>query len=219
MTKHEIAISRLEAFLEKGKNASGPANSEGPWSPADFDEIQMLAEFLGSLLPAKFHGLLQVSYEPYALRQRDLSNRLLRIMKFSYEFGLPNTEEPMHELDPVFSLKKQDRDRVLKLSTQMRKIVFQSSAFDDPHKRRLLNRVAAIEREVMQPNGRLDVILGGVSDIGDTVRKFGNDLEPLTKRIQEIRKIAQSNSKQYEQIPSPDEVKALPSPESANEEE
>ena len=110
-----------------------------------------------------------------------------------------------------------EKGRVLELSSQIRKIIFASTAFDEPHKRRLLNRIAAIENEVNQPKGKLDVILGGVSDIGDALKKFGGDLKPLSDRISEIKKITQSKSKEYAQIPAPEEQKALPAPDESDE--
>ena len=99
----------------------------------------------------------------------------------------------------------------------MRKIVFSSSIFDAPHRRRLLNRIAAIEHEVHQKQGKLDVILAGVVDVGDALGKFGDKIEPLTKRMKEVAQIARSGSKEYEQIPAPDEIKALPAPEDSDE--
>jgi len=95
----------------------------------------------------------------------------------------------------------------------MRKIIHASEAFDVPHKKRLLNRIAAIEKQVYSDKGLLDVVLGGVSDIGETLGKFGGDIKPLTDRMAEVKKITRSGSEEYKQLPEPDEVKSLPAPE------
>ncbi|UWR69593.1 hypothetical protein [Phaeobacter inhibens] len=120
---------------------------------------------------------------------------------------------PDPELLPQFELGKDDKVKVLKLCADMRKIVISTDAFDQPHKRRLLNRIAGIEFQVEQPKGLLDVIRAGVSDIGETLGKFGTDIKPLTDRMNEVAKITRSNSKEYEKIPAPEEIKQLPKPE------
>ena len=58
----------------------------------------------------------------------------------------------------------------------------------------------------------LDVICGGVSDIGETLGKFGVDIKPLTDRMTEVMQITRAGSKEYEQLPAPEEVKQLPKP-------
>lgn len=94
----------------------------------------------------------------------------------------------------------------------MRKIVLASPVFDEAHKRRLLDRITAIEKQVHQKKGRLDVVLAGVSDVGDTLKKFGTDLKPLTDRMTEIKRITQGSSTEYEAIPAPEELAKLPAP-------
>ena len=101
---------------------------------------------------------------------------------------------------------------MLSLCTEIRILIFRTKIFDEPHKLRLLNRVAAIEREIHQPKGRMDVILAGVVDVGDAAGKFGEKVKPLTDRFQEIVGVVWGKSKQYEQLPRPDDVKRLPPP-------
>ncbi|MCW1933108.1 hypothetical protein [Pararhodobacter zhoushanensis] len=115
-------------------------------------------------------------------------------------------------------MEEPERIKILDLCTAMRKIIFVSVFFDDPHKTRLLNRIAAIERETHRKKGRLDVVLGGVVDIGDALGKFGEKVEPLTKRIQEIARIARGGSREYDQIPAPEELKKLPAPDKTDSE-
>lgn len=133
----------------------------------------------------------------------------LHHLKMSQEADL----EQVEELLPTFTLEAPDQARVLKLCGDMRKIIIGTTDFDTAHKRRLLDRVAAIEKQVHQEKGMLDVVLAGVTDVGETLGKFGKDLKPLTDRMSEINKIARGGSKEYDQIPAPEEIKSLPAPE------
>lgn len=113
------------------------------------------------------------------------------------------------DLLPHFALSKLEKSRVLELCSDMRKIVYASDVFDHPHKIRIANRIAAIEAEVHKAKGLFDVILGGVADIGESLRRFGRDIKPLTDRISEVRQITQKNTPEYSQIPPPDDIKRI----------
>ncbi|MBP1804983.1 hypothetical protein [Rubellimicrobium aerolatum] len=121
-------------------------------------------------------------------------------------------ESDLLDVTPTFELNADDKARVFTLCGEMRRIILASSLFDDAHKRRLLNRINAIEKQLNQPKGLFDVILGGVSDVGEVAGKFGDDVKPLTDRIREIAGIARGRTEQYSQLPPPDEVKQLPKP-------
>ena len=216
MTREEL-LDRLYETVED--HAANPEH----FQPADLDEILLIANSIRDLVAPKFNAVAE-GYDKafdhnHGAKQRML-NRLVRILRVSG--NLPDTlpeENPTPELVPEFSLPKREKERVLKLSEDMRKIVFSSTVFDEPHKRRLLNRIAAIEHEVHQPNGKLDVVLAGVVDVGDALGKFGQKVEPLTKRMKEIADLTRGRSKQYEQIPAPEEVKSLPAPDESSEED
>ena len=205
------ASNRLIELLRFGQEPS--SNYEGHWSHADYDEIQALAEILGDRLPDKFHSILQSNYSEHAKNQNTLASRLSRILELQEKFGYRDATTSDDAKHPKFQLPQDEKARVLELSEQIRKIVFASQIFDNPHKKRLLNRIAAIESEVHKEKGNFDVILGGVSDVGDTLKKFGSDLKPLTDRILEIKKITQRRSDEYSQIPAPEELPQLPAPE------
>ncbi|KXF90692.1 hypothetical protein [Phaeobacter inhibens] len=202
-------------------------DTKGNFSRADFDELAMLVEHSASQLPKRFVKIVEESDRKFpsgptreAYNGRiELAERLRKVLNVAKE--LPSS--PQLELDddallPTFSLEKNDKSRVLELCAQMRKIVLGTEIFDQPHRRRLLNRIAGIEYQVEQPKGLLDVLRAGVSDVGETLGKFGTDIEPLTKRMNEVTQIARSNSKEYDKIPSPEEVKRLPAPENPTKE-
>lgn len=182
-------------------------------SAADFDELKYLLDFLGDQLPKQVHELVSTGYSRDPDTQFELADRMLRLLNLVDEFGSKLEENQIEdELTPTFQLSPPDSERVLTLSGQMREIVHASKVFDAPHKRRLLNRIAAIEQQVHSEKGRFDVILGGISDLGETIGKFGTDIKPLTDRMSEIRKITRQATKEYDQLPAPDEIKKLPAP-------
>ena len=76
-----------------------------------------------------------------------------------------------------------------------------------------MNRISAVEIEIHKEHGLYDVILGAIIDFGEAGGKFGGDVKPLTDRIREIASIARKNTKEYEQLPSPDDIGKLPAPE------
>lgn len=141
---------------------------------ADFDELFELSVLLGELLPTRFLAIIQNGYPFEGYKQLSMAQRLKRTLDLQASYGNIGRPEIADDLTPTFQLAQAEKVRVLELSSQMRGIVFKSAQFDEPHKRRLLNRIAAIENEINQPKGKLDVILAGLSDIGDAANKFGN---------------------------------------------
>ncbi|MES0824187.1 hypothetical protein [Ruegeria sp. SCP11] len=215
-------------LIDRVKDLVRSFNFAQGYDQADFDELVMLTKASEAQLPARFVDLVKNSDQdfpggdtPLAYEKRViLAKRLSKILTVSDNFGLTeakNLEDFSDELVPTFSLGAEDKARVLDLCSQMRKIVLATTDFDQPHKRRLLNRIAGIEAQVEQPKGMLDVVRAGVSDVGETLGKFGKDIKPLTDRMKEVAQIARSNSKEYDQIPAPEEVKQLPAPEENSE--
>lgn len=197
------------------------ANPSG-FQRGDLDEIVMLAEACKEQLPDRLNKVIEEFDEHFSVsgfdKRAEFLDRALRIIKVSGSIPTQSVSTDPGGLLPTFELEKKDKERVLKLCEDMRKIIFASPDFDEPHKKRLLNRVAAIEKQVLSPKGIFDVVLGGVSDVGETLGKFGKDVKPLTDRMDEIAKITRKGTKEYDQIPAPDEVKKLPSPRDTQEE-
>ncbi|GAB5438292.1 hypothetical protein [Falsiruegeria mediterranea] len=212
MTDLTVAKARLVELIGIAAKAYDREN-DGPLSIADFDEIELLTELLGDSLPTKVHSLVNSGFIRRSDGQREFGKRIERILSVSESFkSTQKAQNKSPGLLPVFNLEETDKKRILKLCTDMRKIIFSSAIFDEPHKKRLLNRVAAIEQQVHSKEGLFDVILGGVSDVGETLGKFGTDVKPLTDRMKEVMQIARKGTKEYNQIPAPEEVKRLPAP-------
>lgn len=185
---------------------------------ADFDEIKTLVSLAPNEFPPTFHDILRQSKFPDRITAKnEFGQRLSRSIEVSETFGVAEPLISENDVTPIFSLQNKEKARVLELCVDIRKIIFASTFFDEPHKRRLLNRIAAIEHEVHQKKGKLDVLLAGVSDVGDALGNFGKQVEPLTKRMKEIANLGRKGSSEYDQLPSPDEIPALPPPNETEE--
>ena len=136
-----------------------------------------------------------------------ISSIKLNIRLSKIEDHLSNIEE-----ESLFELNEDEILRINELCTEMRSQVITANSFSAQHKQRILNRISQIEQEIHRKDGRLDVILGGVVDIGDALGEFGERAKPLFDRINEIRRITQRNSKEYDQIPPPEDLKLLSGP-------
>lgn len=119
--------------------------------------------------------------------------------------------------EPTFELQVEDVEKIQSLASGMRQTINASDVFDPPHKVRLLSRLSSIEKEILKPLGRLDVILGGMSDVGDALRKFGDDAKPIVDRMLEIKRIVRRESEEYENLPDPDIYPKLPAPDSTED--
>ena len=181
---------------------------------SDIDAIAMITDAAKEELPELFLDIVNNIQANYGFDEdwklQDNLMRLVRVYdtaKMISDIGISATEN--FELNPTFSLKPKERQHVLELCAKMRKIVLASTVFDEPHKKRLLNRIAAMETEILKDKGRFDVILAGVTDVGETLEKFGKNIKPLTDRMTEIANLTRSKTEAYEQIPAPDDVKRI----------
>lgn len=186
---------------------------------ADLDELKILHTLCRKDLPPEFNSILDefsIGPLPHNMEQLLRLQRVLQVCsEFSSELAIRNSRitEDEDELNPKFALSQSDKHRVIDLCSAMRKIIHATTLFDQPHKVRLLNRIAAIELEVEKPRGMFDVIRGGISDLGETLGKFGTDIKPLTDRMNEVVSIARKATKDYDQLPAPEELRQLPAPE------
>lgn len=186
---------------------------------ADVEAIRTLVTARKSLFPVQFIEVLFDANDPTYTRHHSARFTSLYAILDAHE-AIPETLRATvgdraaieEALDPTFLLDPDELVQVLNLCAKIREAITRGKFFDVPHKRRLLDRVAAIEREAHQPKGRFDVILGGVSDFGEALGKFGKDVKPLVDRMTEIMGIARGKSEEYEQLPPPEEVKRLPPP-------
>lgn len=207
----QLAFGDLTLALRKG-NALGKEL---------FDRLDTYVEADPEQFPETFTRVLgdrsSSSSTAYLI---EMARRLLNILdahKSTTTLGLVKAADL--QLLAHFELTDDEKERIAKLCGELRKIVHASLDFDQPHKVRLLNRIAAIEVEAQKTKGKFDVFLGGMSDFGETVGKFGTDSKPFFDRIGEIVRIGRGKTKEYEQLPPPEEIKKLPPPDEESSDE
>ena len=188
------------------------------YSRSVIDQLKLISASEKECFSEQFNDVLKTyenTYPHLSESERfDYTNRLSEIIEL--ELAISKIQETSNatgtDLLPMFELTESDQVRVALLCSQMRKIVSGATVFDNPHKVRLLDRIAAIEVEVLKPKGLFDVVRGGMTDLGETLGIFGHDIKPLTDRMREVVGIARRNTKDYDKLPAPEETLSLPAP-------
>ncbi|WP_297776377.1 hypothetical protein [uncultured Roseovarius sp.] len=216
---HETLMLRLNSFSRSISHGS-------PLTESDLDELAILHGYCQQCLSDTFNRVFsEIPRGSPKSRGAGWVDRLLRVHKVESDIPeeIKNSritkKRGNSALIPVFQLESDDKQRIAELCEKMRKIIFSTSGFDEPHRLRLLNRIAAIEAEIHKPVGMFDVVRGGMNDLGETLGKFGKDIKPLTDRMREVVGIARKGTKEYDQLPEPEELKRLPSPDPEDDNE
>jgi hypothetical protein len=179
------------------------------------DQIEVLLQGSEALFSKKFVLLSTKSWGANVAQQQITASRLFKILEaedLKSKLGVSSISSD--QIIPTFELSSSDKQKLTKLASGIRKIVTASTDFDQAHRVRLLNRIAAMEAEIEKPKGLFDVFLGGLSDFGETAGKFGTDIKPLTDRVKEMVSIARSNTREYDKLEAPAETKKLDHPDS-----
>jgi hypothetical protein len=71
----------------------------------------------------------------------------------------------------------------------LRVMISESNLITADHKRRLLRRLEAMQRELHKRTSDIDRFWGFVAEAGIVTRKFGEDLKPISDRVTELGKI------------------------------
>lgn len=82
-----------------------------------------------------------------------------------------------------------DFETIQKLINEMRDIITNSEVITASHKRRLLERLERMQRELHKSTSDLDRFWGFIGEAGVAIGKFGTDIKPLVDRINELAKI------------------------------
>jgi len=78
---------------------------------------------------------------------------------------------------------------IQKLINEIRDLITSSDIITANHKRRLLERLERMQRELHKTTSDLDRFWGFIGEAGIAIGKFGNDIKPLVDRINELAKI------------------------------
>ncbi len=127
---------------------------------ADLDELSVLHRYCRDSFSANFNSIFgEIPHANPGSRGLNWIERLIRIQQV--EDSIPDHIRKLHDVQnkessaliPVFALDQEDKKRISELCEKMRKIIFVTGDFDEPHRLRLLNRIAAIEAEIHKPEG------------------------------------------------------------------
>ena len=86
----------------------------------------------------------------------------------------------------VYEFSENDFKRVHELVRELRDLIRGSSLISDEHKRRLLRRLEAMHAELHKKTSDIDRVWGFIGEAGIAMRKFGEDLAPISERVLEL---------------------------------
>jgi hypothetical protein len=101
-----------------------------------------------------------------------------------------------------YEFSEGDLERGQKLLNEIRVLISKSSVFDEPHKRRLLDRLERVQSEFHKKVSDLDRFWGLIGDAGVARGKFGNDAKPIVDRIRELTSLVWATQARAEGLPS-----------------
>jgi hypothetical protein len=93
------------------------------------------------------------------------------------------------EADSVYVFPENDYKRIQELINEMRQIVSESKVIPEKHKRRLIERLERMQRELHKKTSDLDRFWGFIGESGIAIGKFGNDIKPFIDRVRELTDI------------------------------
>jgi len=86
----------------------------------------------------------------------------------------------------AYEFSEADYKRVHELVRELRELIRGSSLITEEHKRRLLRRLEAMHAELNKKTSDIDRFWGFIGEAGIAMRKFGEDLAPISERVLEL---------------------------------
>ena len=86
----------------------------------------------------------------------------------------------------IYEFSEPDFKRVQDLVNELRELIRGSTLITDEHKRRLLRRLEAMSNELRRKTNDIDRFWGFIGEAGIAMRKFGDDLAPISERVLEL---------------------------------
>jgi hypothetical protein len=127
------------------------------------------------------------SVTAYFARLRDLVRTELS-GRYSRGYFETKTEEyvALFSRVSVYEFSDTDFKRVHDLIRELRELIRASTLITDDHKRRLLRRLEAMHAELHKKTSDIDRFWGFIGEAGIAMRKFGEDLSPISERVLEL---------------------------------
>ena len=89
----------------------------------------------------------------------------------------------------VYEFSEAEFKRVHDLANELRELIRGSSLIGEDHRRRLLRRLEAMQAELRKKTNDIDRFWGFLGEAAITMRKFGEDLQPVSDRVLELGRI------------------------------
>lgn len=123
----------------------------------------------------------------YFTRLRDLVRTELS-GRYSRGYFETKTEEyvALFSRVSVYEFSDTDFKRVHELIRELRDLIRNSTLISEEHKRRLLRRLEAMHAELHKKTSDIDRFWGFIGEAGIAMRKFGEDLAPISERVLEL---------------------------------
>jgi hypothetical protein len=123
----------------------------------------------------------------YFSRQRDQTRTELS-GRYSRGYFETKTEEyvALFSKVSVYEFSETEYKRVHELVRELRDLIRSSSLITEEHKRRLLRRLEAMHAELHKKTSDIDRFWGFIGEAGIAMRKFGEDLAPISERVLEL---------------------------------
>lgn len=94
-----------------------------------------------------------------------------------------------------------DLKQIQSILNELRDLITNSKEFEEDHKRRLLNKLEKLQKELHKKVSTLDNIWGLVGDAGVVIGKFGEDAKPIVDRITALVNIVWRVQSMAEELP------------------
>ena len=91
--------------------------------------------------------------------------------------------------DSAYVFSDDDFQEIQNLINQIRDLITSSEVITVKHKRRLLERLERMQKELHKSTSDLDRFWGFIGEAGIALGKFGNDVKPLVDRIKDLANI------------------------------
>jgi hypothetical protein len=123
----------------------------------------------------------------YFTRLRDLVRTELS-GRYSRGYFATKTEEyvALFTRVSVYEFSETEFKRVHDLVRELRDLIRGSTLITEEHKRRLLRRLEAMHAELHKKTSDIDRFWGFIGEAGIAMRKFGEDLAPISERVLEL---------------------------------
>jgi hypothetical protein len=113
----------------------------------------------------------------------------------------------------VYEFSEKDFLRAQVLVNELRDLLQETSLLSDDRQRKLLRRLEAMRGELHRKTNDIDRFWGFLGEAGVAMRKFGEDLNPISQRVLELGRIIVSVIFEKEGIKALPEVSRLLAPE------